>query len=209
MSSFAIYDVRCPECSHVQKAQLFHSVNGQRLGAAEDAIIEGRLHLVCCDRCGNEYLAERGVIYIHLAKKQLVAMYPRDQMQQFRYLEDHVASVFQREFVQMAPNTVSRAAEQLTSRLVFGSRQFAERLRVFRLGIDDRLLECTKLWLIKQRLADLIELGSVELCLDDRRDDTLLFSVLNLDSGTDVKQMTAPAKILSFLDQKRDDFERA
>jgi hypothetical protein len=207
MSRCALQRLRCPTCGAVQEEKVFLSVNGARIKTAADRIIEGTWGEVTCVSCGNRYFAEPPILYSDLPGGLWIVRYPLPRRADFESLENEAAAIFQKEFLERPPAAIRDRAATVKRRICFGRWQMAEKLLAWRRGIDDRALECLKLALSREYVAELFRLGPWEWYLDSANDERLEFQALALsDPRPEFRVVVSRARLAS-IESGLDEFQ--
>ena len=165
MSRCVVQELTCPLCGGKQKEKVFVSVNGARLKAAADRIIDGTWGEVACLKCGGRYQLDTPLLFTDVPRGLWIVQYERSERNRFSVLEAEASAIFQREFIERPPNAIRTQALFVNRRICFGRAQLADKLLARREGIDDRTLECVKLVLMRDYLAELFPYGPTEFYL--------------------------------------------
>jgi hypothetical protein len=165
MSRCEIQEVTCPACGAKQDEKVFVSVNGARITAAAERIIDGSWGALSCLMCGARYQRDAPLLFTDLPGGVWLVQYDLSERSRFAILEDEARIIFEREFLERPPVAIRNQASAVQRRICFGRRQLAEKLLVRRHGIDDRALECLKLVLMRDYLRELYRFGPTEFYL--------------------------------------------
>jgi|GEM_PF-5002146 len=165
MSRCEIQEVICPVCGAAQVEKVFVSVNGARIKAAADRIIDGSWGELSCLKCGARYRRDTPLLFTDLPGGVWIVQYDPSERRRFAVLEDEANGIFELEFIQRPPAAIRQQALTVERRICFGRRQLAEKLLARREGIDDRGLECLKLVLLRDYLRELFHVGPTEFFL--------------------------------------------
>ena len=165
MSRCEIQEVICPVCGAAQHEKVFVSVNGARIKAAADRIIDGSWGELSCLKCGARYHRDTPLLFTDLPGGVWIVQYDASERRRFAALEDEANEIFELEFIQRPPAAIREQALAVQRRICFGRRQLAEKLLARREGIDDRGLECLKLVLLRDYLRELFHSGPTEFFL--------------------------------------------
>ncbi len=170
MSSLSEHRVSCPECGHAQPAELFDSLNGERVAAQVDDILAGTFEQQECEACGLLFRPEHPMLYSELAARTWLVMHPPAERARFAQIERGVALVMERAFAEAAP-AVREAVSGVRPRLVFGQRMLTEAVRALRAGLPQALLECAKLLALRRDLPALLAFGESQLLFEEIEED--------------------------------------
>jgi hypothetical protein len=157
--------IRCPHCELEQVARLAHGVHVARAPEVRDQVLARTFHAVTCSGCAGAFVAQRPLIYTDIDRKHWIQVALEDERPRWPELEAAVMTVFERAFT--GSPLARDIAERMKVRLVFGLEDLREKLVIWAANLDDAVIECLKVELI-------------------RRDPALLRSRLVVDTiGTD------------------------
>ncbi|MGF1625574.1 MAG: CpXC domain-containing protein [Alphaproteobacteria bacterium] len=193
MSKFEVHTVRCPACGHSQEVELYVSINADRMPEATGKLIDGSWEHFVCTACADNFRIDHRLLYTDLPLKRWIVQHPWSTRGRFATLEAEAVRVFREEYLERPPPEIRRQAEGISPRICFGRPQLAEKLILWRLGIDDRALESFKLVLLRNHLEQLMPLGPCELQLIAATQAQLEFMVVSLGSGTALDRLQAAA----------------
>lgn len=182
MSKYEVHALSCPKCGHVQDVDVYVSVNLTDNPDAADQIINGTWGDMVCKKCGYMTNVESRLHYSDINNKHWLIQYPRDQRMDFLNIEREALMVFHEEYEERAPEMIKKLAPDICKRICFGIREMAEKLLLWRHGIDDILLECFKMGYVREHLSDLFAVGPFEIFLIGHQNGTLNFVVADLDT---------------------------
>ena len=178
MSTFAGHDVVC-RCGAAIRVDLADSVHAATAPRLRDAILAGTFHTVGCQTCGQSFRIEKTVAYTDFKRRQWFLTFPPEQVVAYRDVDRAAAASFQATMVERCAPVVREWSTDMIRRTVFGLASLREKLLLFELGLDDRVVE-----LIKLRQAATLGLGlDAHVELAARTGDALLFDVAIGDSA--------------------------
>jgi hypothetical protein len=180
MSRCEIQQVTCPACGFAQDEKVFVSVNGARIRAAADRIIDGSWGELSCLSCGARYVRDTPLLYTDLPGGVWIVQHALSERSRFAALEHEANAIFEREFVERPPVAIRTQALSVARRICFGRLQLAEKLLARRHGIDDRALECLKLVLMRDYVGELFQHGPSELHLQEADQEKLRMVVITI-----------------------------
>ncbi|HEX2849317.1 MAG TPA: CpXC domain-containing protein [Acidimicrobiales bacterium] len=154
MSVFRPEIIVCPRCGHRNEETVAVSLNGPRVPAVIDAIVDGTFQCFECRACGLPYRADGPVIYIDFDRKRWIGEIPTSMERSWALLEQQSLDSFRRALIDLAPAYLRSEADGFAIRTVFGLDALAEKIRLFDAGFDDRQVEVAK-------LAVLVQIGAV------------------------------------------------
>ena len=160
----------------------FSSINGHRLPHLADEIIDRTFHRVSCGQCGLRFEQDRQLLYFHTVRGELVLKLPFALRAEYERLEREIDATFLARVREQAPAAISARVGEVKRRIVFTMDQMSQTLYLWRLGFDDGLVECLKLALLRERLAEWMPLGPVELCFESLVDEgrTMAFGLFRM-----------------------------
>jgi len=205
MSQIAPELVTCPSCGTAHEHMVFRSLNGERVPAQVQRLLDGTFERIDC-ACGHAYRPEHTMLYTHYALRTWIVMHPRADRERFATLEHGVLLVFENDF-RGAPPMVAAGLRGVRPRLVFGQASLSEAVRLSEAGLDPVLLECAKLLVYRRNLGQAAAYGPAELIFEGILDgQTLQFGVVELASGARRDTVTASRKVLDEIAATSDEF---
>jgi hypothetical protein len=204
MSQVATESIICPSCCESHDHTVFQSLNGERIPAQVQHLLDGTFELTTC-ACGHAFRPEHRMLYSHYALRTWIAMYPRGERDRFAMLEHGIQLVFEHDF-RGAPPVVAAGLRGVQPRLVFGQAQLSEAVRISEAGLEPALFECAKLLLFRRNLAGAVAYGPAELIYEGvTADDLLQFGLVELTSGARRDTLTASRDVLDEVGAVRDE----
>lgn len=199
----------CPHCGAVQEAKVFVSVNGARIKDAADRIIEGRWGEMSCLKCGGRYRHDAPMLFADIPGGLWVVQYDASDRGRFVVLEEEADAIFQREFMERPPAAIREQARTVRRRICFGRRQLAEKLLLRRHGLDDRLVECLKLVLMREYVSDLLAFGPAEYSVRQVEPNRLDLSAFPIGDGRPLFELKVERPTLDEITQDMERFRAA
>ncbi len=174
MSIFGNVTLDCPACNTPVDYALVHSVNADRRPELRTAILDGSFQRQACPSCQHAFRVEPEFLYMDLARKQYIGVWPASKRSQWRACAAQTRKVFDDAMGKYAPREARALGEKLEVRAVFGWPALVEKILARQAGIDDRSLEVAKLAVMRSQ-EELPMPGTSELRLVGERDgDALL-----------------------------------
>lgn len=127
----------CNTCGTSFAADLADSVNATRFPATREQILAGTLHRARCPHCGTEVTVEKAFNYVDLARRTVIAVYPRHERHTWR----DAAGRLERARAQVPAELLDGDAYV---RVVFGLAELREKLVAQDAQLDDRDVEVLK-----------------------------------------------------------------
>ena len=151
MSTWFPETVTCPTCHHEQEARLARGVHAARAPEVREQVFARTFHCVTCERCAQAFTAGRAFVYTDTDRKHWVQVAPADQRVRWPEYETVTDRLFDRAMTG-SPLT-HELREGFTVRVVFGLEALREKLVVWQANLDDAIVECLKVRLVRDRPA--------------------------------------------------------
>ncbi|MBX3330921.1 MAG: hypothetical protein KF722_11000 [Nitrospira sp.] len=162
MSRCENQQVTCPRCGASQETKVFVSVNGGRIKSAADRIVDGSWGALSCLKCGAEYHRPAPRLFSDLPGRLWLVRYDDAERGRYSMREEEANTIFEREWIERPPASIRDQALSMQRRICFGPAQLREKLLLRRHGLDDRMVECLKLVLMREYASDLFAFGPAE-----------------------------------------------
>lgn len=169
MSVLLEHTVRCA-CGGTVTAQLADTINAARSPALKSAILEGALHRAECARCRRDFTVEKPFIYVDLPQDMILEVFPRGQRHMWREASARLGAA-----ASLIPQDM-KGSDRRIRRVVFGMDELREKLIANDAGLDDRVVELTKVLLINEH-PFLLQKPRLRIILREVNADDLLFHV--------------------------------
>lgn len=190
-------EIRCDACGHTFLASVADSVNVSRFPKTKTAILESRFHRIHCAECGLEQSVEIAFQYIDLEKSFYAWVFPRK--------ERHFHQRASKRMRDASPLT-RRLSKSQTSRVLFGLGELREQVLALEYGIDDRLLEILKLYLIQEH-PFVVQKRRLRIHLEEMDAEKIAFHV-GFDHSDEAFNMFLPRSVLREVEDRRGEFEQ-
>jgi hypothetical protein len=190
MASLTPYSVSCSGCGARVYGAVAERVNAERTPWLVENLLDGRFQRFDCQLCGASGVVENELLYLDLARKHWVGMFPPPRRAQFAALGALVAQSLD-EALATAPPALARTRAEFAVRVVFGVAELREKVMAWHAGLDDAVLEILKLDLMAQQAA-LVAGGMVGLVLDGILADSTLLLRPQYEGGA----ATAPPPVM-------------
>ena len=141
MSIFHPYNVRCA-CGESFTAQLAEAVNAGRMPYLRQSILDGTFHRVSCPACNETMTIEKGFSYTDFRTSTFINVKPR----QDRHLWKKASEELELNLKDI-PSDLSKRKKR-NMRGVFGLGELQEKLIAEDAGIDDRIIEVLKVFIV-------------------------------------------------------------
>ena len=138
-------DTACPGCGHVEPRHIARGIPLSQAPWLREAILGGRLHTFVCAACETGFRVESIFSYLDVRRQTWMCVLPDAAHADLPGALRLAESTFTQTMVAEGPSMVRDWGRQAVRRVVFGLASLREKLIAFEHGLDDRLLEGTKL----------------------------------------------------------------
>jgi len=197
MPTIVEIDVKCPRCGDPARCRVADTVSASRAPELRRAILDRTFHAVRCAGCELEFVVEKHLLYDDFDRGHWIGVFPGADEERFAECEELVLQSFREAMFHNAAPVLREWAPQFKVRVVFSIVQLREKLLCWDAGVDDQVLELTKLDLIGER-PELIEYGVKSLCLEAVTPDGWVFSPVRYTPYRDarIQGMVVPRAVI-------------
>jgi len=149
MSLFATTKVPCPVCSTPVAFNMVHSVNAVGRPDLREAILQGTFQQQACPKCKKTFRMDPRLTYLDVGRNQWIAVFPHDEMDQWRTREEEAQGLFDRAFGREWRQVAREIGIGMKPRLVFGWPALWEKLAIDEHKLDDVQIELLKVGLLR------------------------------------------------------------
>lgn len=173
MSKTHVEKLKCPKCEKEGEFTVWESINTNDAPEMKELVRNNRAFIWQCPSCKNESVVLYPVYYHEPEKKFLIHFIPEVSPAAVEFMKqlDHDP------YDEKLPLEVS-----CHKRVVFSANQLHEKLLIIDEGLDDRVIELMKLFIIAEIMTKDPEHKVNEMYLNKEKDGSLKFAVL-FDSG--------------------------
>ncbi|MDD3275661.1 MAG: CpXC domain-containing protein [Kiritimatiellales bacterium] len=177
MSAQKTYNIRCPQCGHQQKVELYDSINVTQQPELKTALFENRLNCVLCGSCESAFRIDKPLLYHDPGRNILIHWMPDTAVSREEILDEFDKSM--EELRAVLPEDV----EPPRVRLVFTRTELVELIFVIEAGMEERVVEYIK-YTIHMQNQGRVPPKTKQLLLNvqDSTADELLFAVQNAET---------------------------
>ena len=175
MSLFMPLSLRCPKCGHVNVADVAGSINADRRPDLRQAILDDNFQDTVCSKCNTSFRAECDLNLLDMGRRQWIAALPARRMVDHLELEAGSLKAFEKSYGSGGSPAAREMGAGLQMRTVFGWPALREKLLLRELDLDDVVLECMKVELLR-RLQDAPLSPGNELRLLNLRESTMFMA---------------------------------
>ena len=160
MSQYNVHTAPCPGCGKEMEFKLWQSINTEVENALED-IISGELFDFVCPECGHKARIQYPMLFSDLEHNAWIWSYPEDDM-------EGIMSIIE-----------AAKAKGVLCRVVHTQEALSEKAAIFKLGLDDKVVELMKLAAAAQvnEIMSGCELGPIVFALNKEQQPCFLFKV--------------------------------
>lgn len=175
MSTWVERGVHCPKCSRRFMMRLADGLHISRLPEVRRRVREGTFHQAACPSCGALVTAQVQTVYTDFERRHWLHVDLPSERSRWPELEAKALGGFDGAVRLGAPPMVRVLADSFRVRLVFGYPALREKILLWDADMDDGLVECLKLELIRARPT--LMAGGGELVVDEVLDGQQLVMV--------------------------------
>lgn len=148
--------LKCPKCGEKSEFRIWSSINTQLDPEMKEQVRTGEAFMFTCPYCGNTANVNYGFLY-HQMEDQILIHYSQDE-ENF----NQAYKLYTGEDELMKGELGINAFEGYLKRIVTSQNQLREKLLIFDMGLDDRIIEIIKLIYMAQ-----MQLEHPELSFDE------------------------------------------
>jgi hypothetical protein len=209
MSIFHTTQLPCPACGTKVDFETVHSVNADRRPDLRDAIRSGEFQRETCPSCQTLFRLDPQFTYIDQGQRSWIAVFPLDDLAQWREREAEVRATYDLAFGAGAPAPARAIGKQLRPRLVFGWPALREKLATSQHRLDDLQLELMKIGLLRSGtggpLGDTTELRFLEVSADGK--DELVLAWIESRTAEFVQGLRVPRQLYDDVAAEAEDWQ--
>lgn len=174
MSAQKTYNIRCPQCGHEQKVELYDSINVAQQPELKTALFENRLNRIQCSGCDASFRVDKPLLYHDPDRNMLIHWMPDTAVSREEILDEFDRSM--EELRAALPEEI----EPPRVRLVFTRAELVELIFIIEAGMDERVIEYIKYTIHMQNPRRVPPMEKhLLLNVQDSTAEELLFAVQN------------------------------
>jgi transcription elongation factor Elf1 len=174
MSAQKTYNIRCPQCGHEQKVELYDSINVTQQPKLKVALFENRLNRVLCQSCEASFRVDKPLLYHDPDRNILIHWMPDVAVSREEILDEFDRSM--EELRAALPADI----EPPRVRLVFTRAELVELVFIIEAGMEERVVEYIKYTIHMQNMKRVPPMEKqLLLNVQDSTADELLFAIQN------------------------------
>ncbi len=172
MSARKTYSIRCPQCGHEQKVELYESINVAQQPELKTALFENRLNRILCGSCEASFRVDKPLLYHDTDRNILIHWMPDTAISREEILDEFDKSM--EELRKVLPADI----EPPRVRLVFTRAELVELIFMIEAGMEERVIEYIKYTIHTQNMKRVPPTEKqLLLNIQDSTADELLFAV--------------------------------
>ncbi len=177
MSAQKTYPIRCPQCRHEQKVELYESINVTQQPELKVALFENRLNRIVCGSCEASFRIDKPLLYHDPERNILIHWMPDTVVSREEILDEFDKSM--EDLRAVLPPDI----EPPRVRLVFTRAELVELIFIIEAGMEERVVEYIK-YTIHTQNPGRVSPATKQLLLNvqDSTADELLFAVQNTET---------------------------
>jgi len=187
MSVFTTLEFTCPDCGATMEYENYASINADRRPDLRDEVFNGSLSRVHCEACNKDFRPEPNLNYLDYKTGNWIMAKPIYSIAHWDLEEAKATTLFEAAYGAGAPSSAREIGDALTPRLTFGWPAFREKLVLKEAGLDDLMIERTKLTIAANRPGNPIQPG-VELRVLDVREQAFRMAWIDATTGENLQQ---------------------
>ncbi|MBR4949998.1 MAG: CpXC domain-containing protein [Clostridia bacterium] len=121
--------ISCPKCNFSQTKNIYKSINASTDGEIKDLILNRELFTFTCDNCDHKALIDYDFLY-HDPENKVMIYFLKDYDEK----EDNLY------------RNIPKPSEDYKMRIVKSASDLIEKIKIFDMGFDDRVIELCKLF---------------------------------------------------------------
>ena len=194
MSLMQSVSADCPACGTTADTTLVSSLNADRRPDLRQDVLDNRLQLCTCAKCGTEFRVVPQLSYIDFGRKQWILAHPVSELPRWQELDGTAKEIFDDALGARAPAPAQTVGRDISPRVVFGWPALREKLVCRELGLDDVELELFKIAVIRG-VPKPPATDDAELRLVGADGDDLLLSWIVGETGAEITSLKVPRSL--------------
>src|SRR5579862_3950678 len=194
MSIMQSVSADCPACGTTAESPLVSSLNADRRPDLRQDVLDNRLQLCTCAKCGTEFRIVPQLSYIDFARKQWILAHPVSELPRWQELDGVAQEIFDDTLGSSAPGPSQAVGKGMSPRVVFGWPALREKMVCRELGLDDVEVELFKIAVI-QSVPKPPVTDDAELRLVGADGDDLLLSWIVGETGAEITSLKVPRSL--------------
>ena len=191
MSVFRDTTLKCPSCGTDVAFNAVYSVNIDRRADLREAVLNESFQRQECPNCKHNFRLAPDLNYLDVGRGQWFAAHPIDDLGRWQEIEQHDREMFDRAYGAGAAPPAREIGAGLRPRITFGWAGLREKILAAELGLDDVVLECAKIAILRS-LEGAPMRDDTEMRLVDQAGGMLVFAWIGLATEEVVETVQVP-----------------
>lgn len=172
---------KCEKCGNIQKANIFPFINFNENPEYYALVKDLDIFNIKCEKCGSISSVKYDSLFLNETQKYFIYLLnDKDLVDKFRHQITY--------FIETVLNKDDKYNfEQFTTRLVFSKNELVEKLAIFEIGLNDKVIEFIKYGFFDHGLIDLSKYDSVYF--DGIKETKLEFILFNSTRDVEIDKI--------------------
>jgi hypothetical protein len=172
---------KCEKCGNIQDVNIFPYINFNENPEYYALVKELDVFKITCDNCNTDAIVKYDALYLNEKEKYFIYLLTdKDLVQKFRHQITY--------FIETVLNKDEKYNfDEFKTRLVFNTNQLVEKLAIFEIGLNDKVIEIIKYGFYENNLIDTTRFDSVYF--DGIKETKLEFVLFSSENKEDVDKI--------------------
>lgn len=175
MSKEYIEEIKCPDCGTIGEFVVWESLNTMLNPEEKPKLMSGELFEYVCPKCGSKNCVDYGMLYHQMEDNFMI-----EYCQNAEKVEETIETIDK--ITRGGLGGLPAMSDDYKYRIVFSHNQLKEKIYIFDQGLDDRVIEVMKLFMMAHLSESNPELKIEEMLLDIIDDKPERFAI-RLEDG--------------------------
>ena len=172
---------KCEKCGNIQDVNIFPYINFNENPEYYALVKELDVFKIICDKCNTDAIVKYDALYLNEKEKYFIYLLTdKDLVQKFRHQITY--------FIETVLNKDEKYNfDEFKTRLVFNTNQLVEKLAIFEIGLNDKVIEIIKYGFYENNLIDTTRFDSVYF--DGIKETKLEFVLFSSENKEDIDKI--------------------
>jgi hypothetical protein len=172
---------KCEKCGNIQDVNIFPYINFNENPEYYALVKELDVFKITCDNCNTDAIVKYDALYLNEKEKYFIYLLTdKDLVQKFRHQITY--------FIETVLNKDEKYNfDEFKTRLVFNTNQLVEKLAIFEIGLNDKVIEIIKYGFYENNLIDTTRFDSVYF--DGIKETKLEFVLFSSENKEDIDKI--------------------
>jgi hypothetical protein len=172
---------KCEKCGNIQDVNIFPYINFNENPEYYALVKELDVFKITCDKCNTNAIVKYDALYLNEKEKYFIYLLTdKDLVQKFRHQITY--------FIETVLNKDEKYNfDEFKTRLVFNTNQLVEKLAIFEIGLNDKVIEIIKYGFYENNLIDTTRFDSVYF--DGIKETKLEFVLFSSENKEDIDKI--------------------